>query len=115
MPSDLLADEIARGQGLPLAKAAKRFPPYRQGKEVTLSCLVRWVTSGVITPDGSRIKLEAARCAGRWLTSERAIADFVRAQTPDLENAIPKQLPRSPSARERASRAAGQRLRQLGI
>jgi hypothetical protein len=112
--STQLADEIARGEGLPLAKAAKRFPPYRQGKAVTLSCLVRWVLSGVIGPDGSLIKLEAARCAGRWLTSERAIADFVRAQTPNLTDSRTK-LPRSPAARERAHGRAEKELDRIGI
>jgi hypothetical protein len=79
-------DEIAAGHGEPLSRACRRFPPHRQGKSVTLSCLIRWVTSGVRGPNGQRIRLEAARLSGRWVTTPQAIARFLEAQTPQLED-----------------------------
>jgi hypothetical protein len=114
VPTDLLLSEIADGQGEPLAVAARRLPPSRRGRPVTLSCLLRWVTSGVRLPDGTRLRLEAARCAGRWLTTPGAIRRFVDAQTPRLNGAAPE-TPRAPSARRRAAERAERELAKIGI
>ena len=107
-------DEIAAGHGEPLSRARRRFPPHRQGKSVTLSCLIRWITSGVRSPSGQRVRLEAARLAGRWVTTPQAIARFLAAQTPQFDD------PSSPSpatrlARHRASDRAAAELDRLGI
>ena len=107
-------DEIAAGHGEPLSRARRRFPPHRQGKSVTLSCLIRWITSGVRGPSGQRIRLEAARLAGRWVTTPQAIARFLQAQTPDLDN-VPGPFPAAPNARKRASERAAKELERLGI
>ena len=107
--------EIAAGHGEPLSRAAQRFPPYRQGKSVTLSCLVRWVLNGVRAPNGERIKLEAARLAGRWITTPQAISRFVAAQSPPSTTTTPTSVPRSPSARQRSSERAAKLLEAAGI
>jgi hypothetical protein len=113
MLSDQLLQEIEAGQGETLTRAARRIPPTRLGKAVTLSCLLRWVQSGVRGPAGQRVKLEAARLAGKWVTTPAAIRRFVEAQTPrtDSEPAPP----RSPARRRRASELAGEELERKGI
>jgi hypothetical protein len=107
-------DEIAAGFGEPLSRACRRFPPHRQAKPVTLSCLVRWITRGVRAPNGGRIRLEAARLAGRWITTPGAIARFLAAQTPSLDG-DPLPTPRAPAARQQASERAAAELERLGI
>lgn len=108
--------EIAEGRGEPLSRAARRFPSYRQGRPVTLSCLVRWIQNGVRGPGGDRVHLEAARLAGRWITTPQAITRFLAAQSPELGNASPEHsTPRSPSARQRASERAARELERVGI
>jgi hypothetical protein len=107
-------DEIAAGHGEPLSRARWRFPPHRQGKPVTLSCLIRWVTSGVRSPSGQRIRLEAARLSGRWVTTPQAIARFLEAQTPQLDDSS-EHRPAGRNARQRASERAANELERLGI
>jgi hypothetical protein len=97
---------------LSLSDAARRLPPYRQSRPVSLSCIMRWILAGVRTPRG-RVRLEAIRLGGRWLTSVEALERFAVAQTPDL--AERPQLPRTSTMRRRASTRAEAQLQQLGI
>jgi hypothetical protein len=80
--------EIADGGGLSLAQVASRFPSYRRGKPVTASAVWRWVSEGVKTPSGL-VRLEAARVAGRWLTSESALRRFIAAQSTPVSEGPP--------------------------
>ena len=114
MLTDQLLSEIEAGEGEPLVRAARRIPSSRQGKPVTLSCLLRWVLSGVRGPGGQRIKLEAARLANRWITTPGALRRFVEAQTPHLA-AEGAPSPRSPARRQKASERAARELDNLGI
>jgi hypothetical protein len=70
--------------------------------------------SGVRLRDGRVIRLEGARVAGRWLTSEPALARFIAAQTP-APGSTPAQAPRTPAARQRASDRAAKQLDVIGI
>jgi hypothetical protein len=109
-----LLEEIKAGQGETLKRAARRVPPARRDRPVTLGCLVRWITSGVIGPQGKRIKLEAARLAGKWVTTPAAIGRFVAAQTPG-PGGEPAPAPRTAGKRARASERAGEDLDKVGI
>src|SRR5262249_31064794 len=104
---------IEDGQGETLTRAARRLPRTLQDKPVTLSCLLRWVLSGVRGPRGERVRLEAARHAGRWDTSPGAIRRFVAAQTPSGEGGAT--APRAPARRRKESEAAALRLATIGI
>jgi hypothetical protein len=53
-------------------------------------------------PDGSTLRLEAARLGGRWLTSRAAVWRFLAAQTPDLSAGEP------PTTRAAKTRSAEQ-------
>jgi hypothetical protein len=114
MLTDKLLEEIEAGQGETLTRAARRVPRTRQDRPVTLGCLLRWINSGVLGPDGQRIRLEAARLAGRWVTTPGAIRRFVAAQTPRLD-AVVTDAPRSPGKRQRAAERAGRELDSIGI
>src|SRR5438034_6125001 len=104
----LIFEEIAKGQGMLLSQAARRFPPNRKGRPVTLSCILRWVLEGVRGPIGERINLEAARCAGKWLTTPGAIERFIARQTPNMQERPPS--PSTPAARKRAAERAAKEL-----
>lgn len=114
MHTEQLLEEIESGQGETLTRAARRMPRTRQDRPVTLGCLLRWITTGVSGPNGMRIKLEAARLAGKWVTTPAAIRRFVAAQTPSL-NGEKAQPPRTPSQRSKADERARKRLDELGL
>ena len=42
-----------------LGEAARRFPPGRSGRSVSFSCVLRWVTDGILGPDGQWRGIEA--------------------------------------------------------
>ncbi len=117
--SEQLHLEIAAGEGLYLTQAARRFPSYRNNRPVSLSCLVRWVLNGARTPDGGRVRLEAARLAGKWITTPGAIARFLAAQTPyrcaDDQTADTAPPPRSPTKRVRANSRVDEALDKIGV
>jgi hypothetical protein len=99
---------------IPLADAAKIVPPARSGKRTHLSTLLRWILVGAKAPDGSRVKLEAARLGGRWMTSREALQRFSDRLTPrPNEPDVP--APRTPGTRRRASERAGKELDSLGM
>jgi len=105
---DLTNEEL-----LSLPETARRLPPGRSGKTVHLSTIMRWILRGVRGLGGKPVRLEAIRLGGRWLTSVEALQRFVAAQTPDLDSK--PNLPRTATARERASERAGSRLSRIGI
>jgi hypothetical protein len=112
--SETLLQEIAAGEGEYLTRAARRIPSLRQGKPATLSCLLRWVLDGVRGPEGTRVKLEAARLAGKWVTTPGAVRRFVLAQTPaDSAGEVPKR--RTEAQALRAAEKAGERLKAMGV
>jgi hypothetical protein len=114
MLSDKLLAEIEAGESETLVRAARRVPRTRQDRPVTLGCLLRWITTGVIGPNGQRVRLEGARLAGKWVTTPGAIRRFVEAQTPRLDGdqAPP---PRTAAKRQRASERAARELERAGI
>jgi hypothetical protein len=105
---DLLAENT-----LSLNAAAKKLPAGRRGRPVTLSCLIRWITDGAKGPTGERIRLEAIRLGGRWITSTEALQRFAAALTPNAEPEAP--AARTPGQRQRASERAAQQLGDAGI
>jgi hypothetical protein len=115
MMSDQLLDEIARGLGVTLNQVRPILPSARKGKPATRSRLVRWILDGVTAPDGRRVRLEAVRLAGKWVTTPQAIARFAAAQTPRLgsDDAVP--APRPAAHCGRPSEHVGHQLDALGL
>jgi len=56
------------------------YVPLHGGRSVTTPCVRNWIRRGIGTPAG-RIRLEAARMGGRWITSREALERFTRALT----------------------------------
>jgi hypothetical protein len=97
-----------------LRAAAEVLPPGRLGRPVSQSCVMRWIQRGVQLSSGDRVRLEAVRIGGRWLTSVEALQRFAARQTPDpVEEPAP--LPRSVEERRRASDAAARALEAMGV
>jgi hypothetical protein len=114
MTTDQLLDEISRGDGEKLSELARRVPSYRGGRPATLSRILRWVLTGVRGPGGERIRLEAAKMPGGWISTPQALARFVARQTPRVDGE-PAPKPRSPAARRRASERAAKELKRMGV
>jgi hypothetical protein len=106
--------EVLAGAGLSLSQAARRFPPFRKDRPVAPSTIFRWIASGVRLRDGRRIRLEAVRLGGRWLTSEQAVQRFIDRQTPNVD-ADSAALARAPSQRTRRAEQAAEALEAAGI
>jgi hypothetical protein len=97
---DLMSENV-----LGLIEAAKRLPKGRRGRPVTLSCILRWILEGTLGPDGTKVRLEAIRLGGRWVTSEQALQRFAEQLTPVVGvTSLP--APRSPKRTKRAERAS---------
>jgi len=114
MPSEQLLQEVEDGLGMPLTALAKRVPPTRQGRPVTLGCPLRWILDGVRSPNGNIVRLDAVRLAGRWITTPGALRRFMLAQTPTI-GAESKPVARSPKRKQAAAERAGSELKRVGI
>jgi hypothetical protein len=97
-----------------LAVATGMVPPGRKGKKTHLSTLLRWILDGAKAPDGSRVRLDAVRLGGRWMTSREALQRFADALTPRLDAPTPT-IVRTPTQRQRAEDLARGRLAEAGI
>jgi hypothetical protein len=116
--STQVAEEIARGEGLTLAQAARCLPQSRNDKPVSPSTLWRWAHSGVKLADGTRVRLEVARLGCRWLTSRAALVRFLQAQNPAADVPQPKPAPKEKRGGTRARKNREQvegELRKLGL
>ncbi len=62
-----------------LAAAAQNLPA-----EIKPETLWRWVTKGVVRPDGDRVRLEAQRVGRRYFTTTAAVEHFMQTAFPVL-------------------------------
>src|SRR5262245_31120567 len=65
-----------------LAAAARLFPGERPGRGVSPGTVYRWGTRGLPLPGGRVVKLRVGRVGRKFVTTPRAIAEFVEAQQP---------------------------------
>jgi hypothetical protein len=100
---------------IPLNAAAKLIPPARNGKRTHLSTILRWITRGAKAPSGERVRLEAVRIGGRWMTSRQALQRFAERLTPRLDTTAASTTPRTPGQRQRAAERAERELDLIGI
>lgn len=106
--------DLASETLLTLNQTAKRLPCGRQGRPMHMSAVLRWIISGLPGPNGRRVRLEALRVGGRWVSSEEALQRFAQRLTPRLEDDTTLS-PRTASQRERASARAAEKLANEGI
>jgi hypothetical protein len=97
-----------------LTQAARLLPPGRHGRPVSLSCIIRWVLTGATGPSGERVRVEALRLGGRWLTSREALQRFAERLTPRPDGKV-QPASRGPGNRRRDSERAAAELEQLGV
>jgi hypothetical protein len=112
--SDILLEEIERGEGETLSSIARRVPKTRRNRPVSMSCVFRWVLNGTRGPNGERVRLEAVRLAGKWISSPGALRRFILAQTPRLDSEPPP-ASQTPGMRKRVSDSASRMLEAAGI
>src|SRR4051794_30086728 len=65
-----------------VAQAARGLPPGRNGRPTHVSTIIRWITTGTISPAGETVHLRAVRMGGRWLTTREWVDDYARRLTP---------------------------------
>lgn len=99
---------------IPLAEACKLVPPARQGRKTHLPTLLRWILRGTRNPAGETVRLEAIRLGNRWMTSREALQRFVERLTPATDTPL-QSVPRTATARQRASERAAAELEKIGI
>ena len=74
MPIDVATEEL-----LTLRQAAKALPPSnRTGRPLHISALWRWYKSGILAPNGTRVRLEVVRVGGTLATSVEALQRFIQ-------------------------------------
>ena len=96
-----------------MSVAARCLGTFRGGKPTHPSTPTRWALYGITRGDGTVLKLESAHLNGRLITSKQALIRFIVAQQQPADGPVPAAV-RSPSARQRASEAAANRLSELG-
>jgi hypothetical protein len=99
---------------IPLNAAAGLIPPARNGKKTHLSTILRWITRGAKAPSGERVRLEAVRLGGRWITSREALQRFAERLTPRIDTPSAAS-PRTSGQQRRAAERAGHELDKIGI
>jgi hypothetical protein len=97
-----------------LSAVSATFPGSRGAVRVHPATVTRWILSGVRSPFGDRVRLEAVRVGHRWMTSREAVRRFVMETT---AAAMPGDTPsanRSPSSERRAAYRAVRQLEKAG-
>lgn len=107
-----LLEEIQQGLGLPLKDLAKLAPVRRQGRPVNMATLWRWALRGAMGPAGQKIRLEAVRAPGGWISSAAALTRFFSALTPSLDS---EPATRTPTRQKQASDRAARELSKMGV
>lgn len=97
-----------------LSEQTLRIQEAAKVARVSFATLWRWILRGCPDASGMRIRLEAIRCGGKWLTSREALDRFAERLTPRL-NDDPTPLPRPVAKRRAASERAAKALERVGI
>jgi hypothetical protein len=98
----------------PLATIASWIPPAHGGRKTHLSTVLRWILKGARAHDGTKVRLEAVRLGGRWMSSREAFQRFAERLTPRFE-VTPPAIAGSPMARTKAAERAEKELERMGV
>jgi hypothetical protein len=105
--------DLASETIIPLREVPKLLPSYRGGRPPSFQCALRWVLEGAKGPNGERVKLEALRVGGRYVTSKEALQRWAERLTPQTESTLAPT--RTPRQRRRAAEQAERELEAMGI
>jgi hypothetical protein len=98
---------------LSVSQAARYFAPSRGGKPAHKSRVIRYITAGVVGPNGDRVYLEALRQGNQWVTTPSAIQEFAESLTPARVATPP--TTRTTAVRRKAAELAGRELERHGV
>jgi hypothetical protein len=88
-----------------LRKLIKRIPTAGRGSSPHIASAIRWCTTGVRARDGSRIRLQALKTPGGWMSRNEWVIEFFEAMTADrvaaADSPTGTPLPVSPAQRRR--------------
>lgn len=93
-----------------------RVPGARGGRRLHPATVTRWIISGCPNRAGTRVRLPATRCGGRWLVNPAHLAEFFLAlAATDAPPTVPPITPKRSEAQQRnASEAAARELERRG-
>lgn len=97
---------------LSLSTIARPYAGSRGAAQLHAATLTRFILRGSKATDGTRVKLKALRCGGRWLVRQSDLDAFFAALNPTAADEQP--TPRSHAARNRASERAARELELAG-
>jgi hypothetical protein len=104
--------EEATTQLKPLKSYCNRIPGHRSGTKAHVSTLIRHATTGVRSPAGQMVKLQAVRFGNHWLTTDEWWGAFLNAIS-TVDTTTPA-APRSPIRRQREAELAEAELLARG-
>jgi hypothetical protein len=111
MTTDTIELLLAEGPMTAAAAAKLLTTALRAGRPVHPGTVCRWISPGLLMPNGRRLRLEGFRAGRKWLTSRAAVLRFLAAQQEIEQEAA---TVRSPGEREKANAAVLRELDELG-
>lgn len=109
-----MAIDLTKEAGLNPTQLAKLIPSPRTGHASHSSKVVRWITNGVLV-NGQRVKLEALRMGGQWVSTAGALHEFGERLAAGKCDGPAMPLPASTSKRRREVERAERTLEHIGI
>ncbi|HYH67117.1 MAG TPA: DUF1580 domain-containing protein [Urbifossiella sp.] len=94
-----------------MTTAALLVPASRGASKTATQTLVRWARRGVLVGK-DRVRLEATKRGGVWLTTAAAVRQFLSATDINSDDGA---RDRTPAKSRRDSVAAGKKLQKLGL
>jgi hypothetical protein len=102
-----------------LRELIKTIPTAGRGQSPHIASAIRWCTKGVRAQDGSRIRLQALKTPGGWMSRNDWILAFFERMTADRvaasDSPSGQPLPVSPAQRRREIARADRALDAAGI
>jgi hypothetical protein len=95
-----------------VSEAARSIPAHRGTGRCNPATVWRWITEGVRSTSGERVRLESVRIGGRFVTSREALDRFIQRLSADAGVAAP--APRTPTQRQRSAKRADESLAKTG-
>ena len=108
-----LTRDIESDPFLSLSFAANLLPGERPGRGVSPATIYRWGTKGLPLPDGRVVKLAIWRIGRKWVTTRGALARFIAAQQPVVNEPPPS--PCRAAADQQVPDEVARALRDAGI
>jgi hypothetical protein len=72
-----VAAEVSQGDAVSTSGVGRMLPGRSPGKTVDPSTVFRWISHGIRRSDGARVRLEAIKIGGRFITSKAAVQRFL--------------------------------------